>query len=362
MIVLISTFIVWLPFFLRQTNWFGLMIPDSSMQYIYRNYDGPLYIVPAKTLYNPEAINQLGIEVPLPEKYFAAHLPFYPLLIRLFSLFFGYLKSMLFVNLLSTIFLTGFFYYLLKKFKLTKFPFILSMVFLFHPKFLIVRSIGAPESLFIFFILLSLFFFEKKYFFLSGLFGGLATMTKIPGILLFPAFSLTIFEYWLKNKKINWMVIGLLLIPLGLILTFFLYYYQYNDFFAYFNTNAVVPTPYPFSVFNFRGKWVDTPWVEGIVLYFFFYALSIVYLYKIKQKSFFYFALIFFLFLLWVQHRDIPRYSLPIWPMALIAFEKFFTDKKFFLVFLFLLPALYLFAWNFIVYNILPISNWAPYL
>lgn len=332
------------------------------MQYIYRNFDGPLYIVPAKTLYNPKAISNLGVELPLSEKYFAAHLPFYPLMIRLFSPFFGYLKSMLFVNLLSTIFLVSFFYFLLKKFKLSRAPFFLSLILLFHPKFLIVRSIGAPESLFILFILLSLFFFEEKRYFLSGLFGGLATMTKLPGILLFPVYSLSIFDDWFKNKKIDWRIVGLIVIPCGLLITFFLYFYRYNDFFAYFNTNAVVPMPYPFSVFNFRAKWVGTPWIEGILLYFFFYTLSLVYLYKSKQKSFFYFSLIFLLALIWVQHRDIPRYSLPLWPMAVIAFEKFFTDKKFLIVFIFLLPALYLFAWNFIIYNVMPISNWAPYL
>ena len=332
------------------------------MQYVYRNFDGPLYIIPAKTLYNPKAIASLGIELPLSEKYFAAHLPFYPLMIRFFSPFFGYLKSMLFVNLLSTIFLTGFFYFLLKKFKLTKLPFLLSMVFLFHPKFLIVRSIGAPESLFIFFILLSLFFFEKKNFFLSGVFGGLATMTKSPGILLFFTYCLTLSEHYLKSKKFNWRWLSIIFIPLGLLSVFFLYYLQYGDLFAYFNSGDNLHLYGLYSVFNFRANWIGTAWLEEVVLYFLIYGLTVVYLYRLPQRSFFYFSLIFFLAVINVQHRDIPRYSLPIWPMAIIAFEKLFTDKKFLLVFVFLLPALYLFAWNFIIYNVMPISNWAPYL
>jgi hypothetical protein len=72
--------------------------------------------------------------------------------------------------------------------------------------------------------------------------------------------------------------------------------------------------------------------------------------------------LVFFIAIIFVQHRDIPRYSLPLWPMALVAFERFFTDKRFLLVFFFLLPAIYLFAWDFIIYNVMPISNWAAYL
>lgn len=359
---MLSTFLVWLPFFFRQNQWFGLKIPDSNMQYIYRNFDGPLYIIPAKTLYNPKAISQIGIELALSEKYFAAHFPFYSFLIRLFSPLFGFLKSMIFVNLLSTIFLVNFFYFFLKKIKITRFPFFLSLIFLFHPKFLVVRSIGAPESLFILFILISLYFFEQKEYFFSGLFGGLATLTKSPGILLFPVYSLTLFEEWQRNKKIDSKVVGLFFIPLALFFVFLWYYFQYRDFFAYFNSGDNIHLFGPFSVFNFRAIWVGTAWLEDIVIYFFFYGLTVAFLWKSKQRSFFYFSLIFYLAVISVQHRDIPRYSLPLWPMALSAFEKLFTDQRFILVFIFLLPGLYLFAWNFIVYNIMPISNWAPYL
>lgn len=360
--VLITTLIVWLPFLLKSKSWYGIKIPDSNMQYLYRNFDGPLYIVPAKTLYQPQAISKLGIELPLSEKYFAAHLPLYPVLIRFFSPVFGYLKSMLLVNLLATILLTNFFYFFVRKFKLTKNPLLLSFVFLFIPKFLVVRSIGAPESLFIFLILLSLYFFEQKKYWLAGFFGGLSTMTKTPGILLFPAFFFVFLEEFLKTKRISWSWFGILLIPLGLTTVFLLYWIQYHDFLAYFHTNAVVPMPYPFSVFNFQAKWVAFPWIEDIVLYFFLYGLTVVYLFKSQKRSLFYFSLIFFIAIIFVQHRDIPRYSLPLWPMALIAFERFFTDKKFLIVFLFLLPSIYLFAWNFIVYNVMPISNWRPYL
>ncbi len=361
-VVFLTTLIVWLPFLLRQNYWFGLKIPSSDMSYIYKNFDGPLYIVPAKTFYHPKAISNLGIELPLPEIYFTAHLPFYPFLIRAFSPIFGYLKSMISVNLLATVFLTCFFYFFLKKFKITKYPLILSIILLFTPKFLVVRSIGAPESLFILFILLSLFFFEQKRFFWSGLFGGLATMTKSPGILLFFAYTLSIIENYWKTKKINWQWLGILLIPLGLLAVFSLYWYQYGDFFAYFHSGDNLHLYGLFSVFNFRANWIGTAWLEDIILYFFLYGLTVIYLFRLPNRSFFYYSLIYFLAIISVQHRDIPRYSLPLWPMALIAFEKFFTSKKFLIVFLFLLPGIYLFAWNFIIYNIMPVSNWLPYL
>jgi len=332
------------------------------MQYIYRNFDGPLYIIAAKTFYNPQAIEKIGLEVPLSPNYFAAHLPLYPILIRLFSGVFGYLKSMIFVNLAGTIALALFFYFFLKKLKLTEKPLILTTIFLFLPKFLVVRSIGAPESLFFLLILVSIYFFESDKYILAGLLGGLATMTKTPGILIFAVYCLVFLERWLKFQKINWRWLGILLIPLGLLSVFIFYGKQYGDFLAYFHTGGVVPMPYIFSVFNFSAKWVSTAWLEEIIFYFFLYGLTVYSLKDSKYRSFFYFSLVFYLAILFVQHRDIPRYSLPLWPMALIAFEKFFTSKKFLFIFIILLPAIYLFGWNFIIFNIMPVSNWKPFL
>jgi 4-amino-4-deoxy-L-arabinose transferase-like glycosyltransferase len=365
----LTTFLVWLPFLLKINFWYGIEVPNSSFEYIYRNYDGPLYIVPAKTFYYKEAIDKIGFELPLPSKYFAAHLPLYPFLIRVFGDIFRifgfslvYFKAMIFVNLIATIALTAFFYFLITQFKLSKNPLFLSLVFLFIPKFLVVRSIGAPESLFMFLILLSIYFFEKERYFLAGLFGGLATMTKTPGILLFFSYALVFLEKIIKTKKINWRWIGVFLIPLGLLAVFVIYAFQYKDFFAYFHSGDNIHLFYPFSVFNYKANWVGTAWLEEIIFYFFLYGLTVYSLKDSKYRSFFYFSLIFYVAILFVQHKDIPRYSVPLWPMALISFEKFFTSKKFLIVFLFLLPAIYLFAWNFIVYNIMPISNWQPYL
>ena len=339
---------------------------------IYKHYDGPFYIVAAKTFYDPVKIDQLKLETTLGPKYFAAHLPLYPILIRtvreLIQLTglrvngLEYLKSMVGVNLLSTIGLVLFFYFLLKKFKLTKNPLILASVLLFLPRFLVVRSVGAPESLFMLLILLSFFFFEKNRFWLAGLFGGLATMTKTPGILLFGAYGLVFLERWSKERRVNWNWLGVLLIPLGLLGVFGIYWKQYGDFFAYFHSGNNIHLVFPYSVFNFQKSWVGTAWLEEILFYYFIYGLAIIYLKNSKYRSFFYFGLVFFTATLFIQHRDISRYSLPLWPLALIVFEKFFTSKKFWIIFIILLPAIFLYAWNFLLFNVMPISDWSAFL
>lgn len=363
---LVSTFFLWLPFLLRFTSWFGLVINHPSFDYIYRQFDGLFYIIPAKTFYDVNKIDIPGkgliLSLPLGTEYFAAHLPLYPVFIRLFAYVFGYLKSMLVVNIVFTVLLASFFYHMVKTFKLTSKPMLLTMVFLFLPRFLVVRSTGAPESLFILLVLISLYFWEQEQYVLASLMGFLAVTTKTPGILLFAVYGLCVLERYYKTKKIHWHWFSIVLIPLGLLAVFGLYSVQFHDFFAYFHTAGVVPMPYPFAAFNFQAKWVGTAWLEDIVFYLFLYLLTVIALWKSHQRSFFYFSLVFFTALTFVQHRDISRYSLPLWPIALVAFEKFFTSKKFMIALIILLPAIYLYAWNFLLYNVVPIADWRPFM
>lgn len=358
LVIICSTFILWLPFLLK--------INGLSFQEVYKHYDGAFYIIPAKTLYEVDKIDIPGVgfilPLPLSPIYFAAHLPLYPLLIRLFSYIFGYLRSMIGVNLLFSTLLGFLFYYVVKHFKLSSKPLLLASVFLLLPRFLIIRSVGAPEGIFIFFILLSLYFFEKEKYILSGFSGAFAVMTKIPGILLFAAYGLTIIEKYARTRKIDMQWLWLLLIPLGLLGVFGLYWIQYKDFFAFFHSGGTVPMPYPFSVFDWKAKWVGTAWLEEILFYFFLYVFTVVTLFKSKFRSFYYFTLVFLIGVMFVQHRDISRYSLPLWLFACIAFEKFFTSKKFLLVLILLLPAIYMYAWNFMQYNVMPITLWKPFM
>ncbi len=391
LIVLLSSFILWLPFIIRSSHWAGLSIPNSDFQYIYGSFDGPLYIIPAKTMYDPDKIDVPGkgliISLPLSAGYFPAHLPLYPAVIRIFGELIGYARSLIFVNLLATMLLVSLFYYSVKSLALTRKPLLLSAIFLFLPRFLVLRSVGAPESLLMLLMLGSMFFFEKKNYLVAGILGGLSAMTKTPGVLLFIAFLLVFLEQYLLSRKIFagflhkltkvveiprlqksslgmtlFNILQLSLIPAGLILVFLFYQYRYNDFFAYFHTNANVPMPYPFAAFNFQQKWVGSAWLEDIVLYLFIYLISVVYLWNSKYRSLFYFSLVFFSASIFIQHRDISRYMIPLWPIACIALEKFLTSKKFLIVFLILLPAIYMYAWNFIVFNVMPIGDWSPFL
>jgi hypothetical protein len=363
----VSTLIVWLPFLLQLDTFNGYKIETPGFLTVIKNWDGPLYIIPAKTWYNTNDPLFLQNLVNLPKEYFAAHLPGYPITIWLLAPFVGFLKATVLSTLFFSILLFCFFYYFVKKLQLTQHPLFLTYIFMFiTPRFLAVRSTGSPEPMFMLFTMISIFYFIEKRFWLAGLLGGLATITKTPGILLFGGYCLYLgFDYY-KNKKINFNWIGTLLIPLALLSVFVLYYFQYGDFFIYFKAqqnNGLKLTDIPFSVFNGDRMWIGTAWLEEILYLYFFYLFSIFEIYKNeKLKVVFYYMITFFIAIICLAHRDVSRYSLPLLPFALIACEEFLTSKKFLIALLILVPAIFMYTINFINFNTAPIADWTPFL
>jgi hypothetical protein len=388
LIILFSTiflsFIIWLPFLLRAQNFYGLNFQDG-MEAIFRNYDGLEYVIIAKSLYNPEIIATLPQS--LPDIYYAAHFPGYSLIILLFAPVLGFLKSMLFVTLLFTFLSASAFYFLLKNFKLSNNPLILSLIFLILPaRWLIVHTVGSSEPVFIFFIIMSLYFFLKfeqtqfkilhlkdpirsksLYIFLASIFGLFAQLTRPPGILLFISYGLYLLYKIYQDKKTSlfenirksiFAYYPLFLIPFGLILMFAWYQFAYNDFFAYFHTGDNIHLTFPpYQVFNNSAAWVGDIWLEDIVYIFILGFLGGIYLFKQKLQVMSFFVLTYLAASILVAHRDISRYILPIFPFLLIAYERVLTSKEFRIVLVIVFLAIYLYSQNFILNNAAPFPN-----
>ena len=60
---------------------------------------------------------------------------------------------------------------------------------------------------------------------------------------------------------------------------------------------------------------------------------------------------------IFIAHRDISRYVLPIVPFVLIAFEKVITTKEFKIVLAIMLLGIYLYSQNFLLQNTAPFPN-----
>lgn len=83
----------------------------------------------------------------------------------------------------------------------------------------------------------------------------------------------------------------------------------------------------------------------------------------VKQKLYplAFFVLTYLLAVLSVAHRDIARYSLPIFPFLMVAFEKVLVSKEFKIVMVVLALAIYLYAQNFLLHNTAPVADLTPF-
>ena len=365
LMTVIPTLLIWTPFFLRLKEFWNIPLPQTGMATIVSNFDGPLYLVVAKTLYNPEQIGE-NYQFPLTYEYYSAHFPMFPFLIKAFAIVLGHPYSMLFVTITSSFLALLFFFKHARSYLSETDSYWLTLVFAIFPaRWLIVRSIGSPEPFFIAAILASTYYFSNKKYWLAGLWGLLAQVTKSPAILLFAAYTLQIFISHIKNIKTFEFkkYLPLLLIPFGVLLVFSFYKITYGDSLVYFrsgdNMHLFFP---PFQIFNYSEPWVGTFWLEEVIFIYLIGILGIYRLYQEKMSTYFYFALAFFVPLLFVAHRDLMRYALPIVPFLLLGFKDILIKKEFKFALLILVIPIYLYSLAFISQNTMPISNWAPFL
>lgn len=371
---IVPTLLVWVPFFLKFDSFLNIPLPGQGMGTVIANYDGPLFIVVAKTFYNADLIKSL-FSFPLPVEYYAAHFPLFPLLIRLASPVLGYPYAMMTVTLMSSFAAVYYFYKLAGSYTGGKNLMWLCLVFAIFPaRWLIVRSVGASEPLFIATVMASLYYFKNKRYWLAGLAGALSILTRSPGILLFIAYagyilvpnSKQIATYDLKKyiKSLHLTkVYPLLLIPLALLGLFYYYSIVFGDFWAYFNSGDNIHLFFPpFQIFNYAQPWVGTFWLEEVI---FVYLLAFLGLYNLIRKRYMmlaWFVGIFFVSTLFVSHRDIIRYSLPMVPFILIGWKDLINKTEFKLAMVILVLPIYLFSVVYISQNVMPISDWAPFL
>jgi len=370
---LLPTLLVWLPFYLRIPEFWNIPLPQKGMATIVSNYDGPLYIVVAKTLYNVEAIVR-NYAISLPAEYYAAHFPLFPVLIRIFSYVLGYPYAMLTVTLASSVLATYFFNKLIKQYLSGNAAIVATFAFVIFPaRWLIVKSVGSTEPLFVATLIASVYYFKNQKYWWAGIWGALAQLTKSPGILLFVSYFLALVVPNLKSittmslgkwfKSLNLKTYPILLIPLALLLVFVVYGITYKDFFAYFHSGDNIHLFFPpFQIFNYSAPWVGTFWLEEVIFVYLIGALGFINLVKQKENVLAWFVGVFFATTIFISHRDIIRYSLPIIPFLYIAFKDTIERKEFKYVLLFLIIPIYLFSLAYISQNVMQISNWAPYL
>lgn len=354
LLTIIPTLLFWLIFSLNLPPLIGF--GDVSLKTIFANYDGPNYLVIAKCGYSPDCIRRT-FSLPQPLEYYPAHLPGYPLMIKALDTVLPGPLAMVLVTLFGSIFLNLAFYRFTKSLWLT-------FVFtLFPGRLFILRVIGAPETWFIGAILWSIISYKDKKYFPSALLATLSLTLKSPGIILFAVYGLLFLKDLLTRQKIS-HYLPYLLVPLTGLAIFYKYFLDTGNFWAYFTSGDNFHlNPLPFLTFISTKSWINGIWLEDILYVFFFTIVASSRLWgKFRFSPDSLFPILFTLATLLVAHRDISRYISPVYPFILIAFAPHFSTKAFRFAFLLLVPAIYLYAINFVIGNTGPVADWTPYL
>ncbi len=182
--------------------WETLLLPSGLPDWLWSwaGFDGVHYLT----------IGQFGYTA----QYTQAFFPFYPLLIRLISpIFLGnFILSGLVVS--NVLFLLALFlFYKLVSLDFAKnIPWMIVFLLVFPTSFFFGSLYN--ESLFLCLVLESFLAARKKKWWLAGILGGLASLTRLVGLFLLPAL---LWEWYISSKpKINLRFLWLGLIPLGL--------------------------------------------------------------------------------------------------------------------------------------------------
>ena len=165
---LLATLLVYVPLYENQDGYLRLAFSGLSMDNIYRYWDGPLYMVVAKTFYNVGS-PEITAFADLTPGYYAAHFPGYPATIRLFAFVFGYANGMIAATIAATSLSLWVLHQLLKDLGLGEKALWLGLVFVFlPPRWLIYHSVGAAEPLLILETLAFILFFRRRQYWLAG--------------------------------------------------------------------------------------------------------------------------------------------------------------------------------------------------
>lgn len=174
------------------------------------------------------------------KQYQQAFFPLFPSLISIFLYAFGQnivvgAASALIISTASFITALIFFYKLLKLDYSSKFALGVIAVLLLYPASFYFNAVYT-ESLFLMLTIISFYMFRTKSYFWAALFGFLASLTRVFGVLIFISFLIEIFVYKIPIKKVYWVM----LIPFGLLCYMTYLYFSVGDPLAFYNLQLIV--------------------------------------------------------------------------------------------------------------------------
>ena len=190
------------------------------------------------------------------------------------------------------------------------------------------------ESVFLFLSLASFYFARQKRWFLAGVFGMVASTTRIFGIILLPAFLI---EAWQQKQPIH-KIFWIMFIPLGLLSYMYYQWITVGDPLAFYHLQKIVgpqhesgitllPQVYVRYVKMFFSVEMSNPIFQTLILEFFigmlFFLLPIYGIFKkvglSLRLSYLFYALVGFLLpTIQGSFSSVPRYVIILFPSFLV--------------------------------------------
>lgn len=315
-----------------------------------RHWDGPNYLVVAKTFYVPTA------ESPLPghvgsARYFAVHLPLYPAAVRLLSGFVGYRYGLLGATLLfGVLSAVAFVLYVRQTAPQVWLPAGLAAFLSLPGRALLYRSIGAAEGAMTLFVLLALLAYRRERYGLAYLAASLSMLTRINGVFVTGAISLAL----LARGRFREALLGAGLATLPLLALFGWYGVALGDPLAYFHTNVGALSP-PFSFLPVKLRSDQWESAELSMMVFLLLGLSAARLWsqgwRVEAGLL---ALHVALFSMPTPGNDLVRYAVPLLgPALVVAWKELWSDRvAASMVLAFLVPLSVYYAWESVPVNL----------
>lgn len=354
-IALVSLLLFWAPFVLKIGKFWGIEFGGQGMEVVVANFDGVNFLSIAKSWYDPVKLAQLssGFDATQEPIYFSAHYPLTAGVVWIFDLFVTGPRAVMATIVLANLFLAYGLYAFFSEWVGKKQAWWLTAVALFLPaRMLSVRGVLSSETLFIPLTLLSLVQAKRGKDWSAGGLGALAVLTRSPGIILFGGYLLA---KWQRPREL----LPYLLIPAALLGLWGVYGLTYGSFFAYFQSgdNLHLFWP-PFRVFGTGESWVSGMWREEIIYIYLLLAAGVAGWWGKARGVARYYPALFLLVIIFVVHRDIARYSLPLSPFVLAGLAKYLSSKRIRVIVALLVVPVYLYAWQFVLSNVQPVADW----
>lgn len=335
----VTLLLVWLPFL-------------SRPEILTRHFDGPNFMVVAKTFYVPTEVNPSPGYVSTP-LFWAWYLPVYPLTIRLLSGLCGYPLAMLLSTALYSVLSAAAFAAYLRRAAPEVLPIAGTLALLLLPsRALLYRSIGANEGAMTLFVLLAVLAFNRERDGEAFAWASLSAVTRISGIVVIGVLFLAVLAK--RRPRAAFAGAALAFVPLGLLSLW--HGRVLGDPLAYFHVHrtakmTLVPFAYVSELLD-RGQWVEA---DLLTLVYLFFALSAVRLWSrgLRVESGLIVAHLAFFSL--VRETDQLRYLLSVAPFAVVvAWPEAWRNGRAAAVVLGVLgPLSFLYAWRSIPMNLM---------